>query len=147
MLIRSGHSPSAPTSRIRLKTLNRPLEPFLKELKYLLCFEEPDIISGNRIGIFRDTEGSYRRGFLRWTSRYKDRGCVYIWAWAWNNSHGRGRPKLEHPTSGKRENKLTRLYTAFPSLTAVRRKEGNSLNVQCISELGTKSITAGRGAC
>lgn len=32
--------PSAPTSRIRFKTLNRPLKPFLKELEYLLCFEE-----------------------------------------------------------------------------------------------------------
>lgn len=64
-------------------------------------------INGHRIGMFRDTESPYRRGFLKWLSQYKGRGCVYIWAWAWNNRPDRGRPELEHPTSGWREINFT----------------------------------------
>lgn len=70
-------------------------------------------INGHRIGMFRDTERPYRRGFLKWLSQYKGRGCVYIWAWAWNNRPDRGRPELEHPTSGWREINSAALRSSF----------------------------------
>lgn len=60
-------SPTPPSpNHINQKTLNRPLKSFLNLRNICSALKSSTFINGHRIGMFRDTERPYRRGFLRW---------------------------------------------------------------------------------